>query len=97
MAELGGWRPDAGDIATEPDMPALDHAALVTRAISAPNPHDAYLLLTPLGQAEWVDDPKAATAFDSMREATRAAMRLPSAFRAYSLPLKPELALSRAH
>ncbi|MFN3513961.1 MAG: hypothetical protein ACK41C_13005 [Phenylobacterium sp.] len=77
-------------------MPAA-HAALVTRTQSVADPRDSYLLLTPLGQAMWVDDPGAATTFDSMREATRAAMRLPANLRAYSLPREPELALAKLH
>jgi hypothetical protein len=50
-----------------------------------------YLRLDPNGSALWVADPARATAFDSMREATRMAMRLPAAERAFGLPLEVEL------
>ncbi|MBI1199591.1 MAG: hypothetical protein GC203_17150 [Phenylobacterium sp.] len=58
-------------------MPPL---ALVAR------PDDSYLRLTPAGAAEWVTDPASATAFDTLREATRMAMRLPAGLRAFGLP-----------
>lgn len=68
-------------------------AAIVAR----PGAGDTYLLLTPLGQASWTGDPQSATPFASMREAARAAFRLPANVRAYGLPLAAELALARAH
>ena len=77
-------------------MPALAHPALVTR----PCPEDdapTYLQVSPLGYSVWVDDPQAATAFASMREAARAALRLPSGVRAFGLPREPELALHSTH
>lgn len=45
-----------------------------------------YLQLGADGQLRWLDDPQGATAFCSMREAARAALRLPSRLRAYGLP-----------
>jgi hypothetical protein len=56
-----------------------------------------YLVITPTGASVWVDDPEFATAFPSMREATRFAMRLPAALKAFSLPREPELAVRRLH
>jgi len=47
---------------------------------------DYYLRLTEAGGFEWVQEPDAATAFPSMRDATRMAMRLPSGQRAFSVP-----------
>ena len=84
-------------------MPAIQYSAptaapaLVTRATRASDAHDQYLLLTPLGQAQWVDNPEVATPFSSMREATRMAMRLPAALPAFCLPREPELSLRYAH
>jgi hypothetical protein len=70
--------------------------ALVTKAPAA-GPKGGYLLMSSTGAPQWVDDPGAATAFPSMREATRAAMRLPSHVRAYGLPRDPELSLHNTH
>lgn len=58
---------------------------------------ETYLLVMPAGRAIWVPDPEAATAFASMREATRMATRLPASRRAYGLPREAELAVHRAH
>ncbi|HVI33572.1 hypothetical protein [Phenylobacterium sp.] len=71
--------------------------ALVVKGDGGKAPHDRYLLVSAAGQTEWVDDPQAATAFPSMREAMRMAMRLPAGLRAFGLPREPELALHRAH
>ncbi|WP_041373035.1 hypothetical protein [Phenylobacterium zucineum] len=71
--------------------------ALVAKAAAGKDAADTYLVMGPLGQADWVADPEAATAFASMREATRAALRLPAALRAFGLPREPEVALRRAH
>ena len=38
------------------------------------------------GRPEWAINALAAARFQNLREATRAAMRLPSALRAYALP-----------
>jgi hypothetical protein len=80
----------------ETQMSALAHPALVTR----PCPEDdapTYLQVSPLGYSVWVDDPGLATAFASMREAARAALRLPAELRAFGLPRTPELALRSTH
>jgi hypothetical protein len=65
--------------------------ALVAKAHGAALSENRYLRLSPDGAAAWVDDPKWATAFPSMREATRAAFRLPASLRAYGLPRASEL------
>jgi hypothetical protein len=64
--------------------------ALVTRPCDR---DDAarYLLVAPEGGPRWVHDPEQATAFASMREATRMALRLPAALRAFGLPRGPEV------
>ena len=50
---------------------------------------DRFLQVTGSGAFAWVADADAATPFASMREATRMAMRLPSAERAFGLPVQP--------
>jgi hypothetical protein len=62
------------------------HPALVSRAPASPEGDELFLVLTPAGQAHWTPEPAAATPFQSMREAARAALRLPSALRAFSVP-----------
>ncbi len=52
--------------------------------------HERYLYVTAEGRPAWVDDPAIATAFASLREATRAASRLPAVAQAYGLPIDPE-------
>lgn len=66
-------------------------------AIASPREPDVsrYLQITPAGVAAWVEDPAAATAFASMREATRMALRLPGTLRAFGLPQRSELAAMR--
>jgi len=59
--------------------------------------HDEYLHLTTGGGVIWVDDPVIATSFETMRDATRAAVRLPSGLRAFSLPRQPEVDLRTVH
>lgn len=71
---------------------ALHAPAPAIVARTHPGEEASYLRLAPTGQFDWVDRPAAATAFSSMREATRMAMRLPSSFRAFGLPRAPELA-----
>ncbi len=68
--------------------------ALVSRPLERPGEADRYLILGAQGPAGWTLDPSAATQFESMREATRAAMHLPSGLRAYGLPLRGVLAAS---
>jgi hypothetical protein len=77
------------------------------RANAAPNPalvarserpdFQRYLLVNSTGAPVWVDDPEAATAFASMREAARMAMRLPAVLRAFGLPRDAELAVRQVH
>jgi hypothetical protein len=38
------------------------------------------------GRTEWAVNEQVAARFDTLRDATRAAMRLPSSLRAYALP-----------
>ena len=76
---------------------ALTHPALVSRANLRDRDEPSYLQLTPTGQTAWTPDAAAATAFPSMREATRAAMRLPANLRAFSLLRDLEVALSKPH
>jgi hypothetical protein len=45
-----------------------------------------YLVKT-TGAAEWVVNEQVAAKFETVREATRAAMRLPSRLRAFALPM----------
>jgi hypothetical protein len=49
-----------------------------------------YLQLSGSGAARWIDDPQDATTFESMREALRAATRLPARCRAYAASLPAE-------
>lgn len=76
----------------DPSRPQLQ-LALVSRTEPRPGAPASYLMLSPAGAADWTHDPAAATAFASMREATRAAMRLPAALKAYGLPQRSETLL----
>ena len=67
---------------------ARAHAAVVSKAAAD---GAEYLRLDAEGAPVWVRDPSFATAFPSMRDAARAALRLPSALRAFGLPLEVEL------
>jgi hypothetical protein len=77
------------------------HQAIVTRPPVLPFETDQYLILASEGGSEggsmWTKDPQAATQFPSMREAARAAIRLPSALRAYGLPRVRDLPVRAAH
>ena len=46
-------------------------------------------------EPQWTLDPVQATSFSSIKEAMRAALRLPGEYRAFSLPLKSELTLKQ--
>lgn len=48
--------------------------------------HMEYLRAAPAGQVEWVSSPKHAATFETLREATRQAMRLPARMRAFAYP-----------
>jgi hypothetical protein len=72
------------------------HPAIVARTDAA-HAAERYLLLTSAGAGVWVETPEAATAFASMREATRVALRRPASERAYGLPREAEIAVRRDH
>ena len=72
------------------------HPAVVARTDSTLDT-ERYLLVMPAGRAIWVEDPDFATAFASMREATRVATRLPACQRAYGLPCEAKLVVFSAH
>ncbi|WP_293678660.1 hypothetical protein [uncultured Phenylobacterium sp.] len=74
----------------------VPHPAIVARTDPGRDA-ERYLLEMPAGSLRWIEDPEAATAFASMREATRMAMRLPAAQRAYGLPRDAELAVHKTH
>ena len=57
-------------------------AAVVART----SPQGMEYLVKDRGRAEWASVAHAAARFETLREATRAALRLPSALRAYALP-----------
>ena len=63
------------------------HPAIVSRRQLFPQAHQSYLRVSPQGAATWIDDPEQATAFASMREAARMALRLPAGLKAFGLPL----------
>lgn len=62
--------------------------AVVSRPLEGPRQPDRFLVLGAEGALRWTEDPCAATTFESMREAMRACARLPSALRAFGLPLR---------
>jgi len=64
--------------------------ALVSRTDARPGAPPCYLILSDAGAADWTADPARATAFASMREAARMALRLPASVRAYGLPRPAE-------
>ena len=59
--------------------------------ISRPGATATYLLLSEAGAPDWTGDPRRATVFASLREATRMALRLPSSLRAFGLPCGGEM------
>ena len=73
-----------------PELNHTPHPAIVSRQGSSAAGQGQYLLLIETGAPRWTDDPEHATAFESMREAMRAAIRLPSGLRAYAAPLQAE-------
>lgn len=81
--------------AAQPILSSAISPAVVTHAVEQSVAHGRYLLITPQGAPAWVDDPSVATAFESMREATRAAMRLPAAIKAYGMPCNVEIHAGR--
>lgn len=57
-------------------------AAVVART----SPKGMEYLVRHAEKAEWALSAQGAARYDTLREATRAALRLPSSFRAYALP-----------
>jgi hypothetical protein len=74
-----------------PELHRMPQAAVVSRGDAGPDMPRRYLQLTEAAAPRWTDDLQAATAFESMREATRAATRLPAALRAFGLPRRAEV------
>jgi hypothetical protein len=60
----------------------MAYAAVVART----SPQGMEYLVRETGRTEWAPVAQAAARFETLREATRAALRLPSALRAYALP-----------
>src|ERR1700687_583668 len=78
-----------------PHSPPISHAAIVARRERDSKASDRYLQLSCDGPPRWTCDPEAATAFESMREASRAAARLPASACAFSMPREVELFIGR--
>jgi hypothetical protein len=57
-------------------------AAVVART----SPKGMEYLVTSLGRCEWAESAARAARYQTLREATRAAMRLPGVLRAFALP-----------
>lgn len=57
-------------------------AAVVART----SPKGMQYLVTSLGHSEWAESSALAARFQTLRDATREAMRLPSTLRAFALP-----------
>jgi hypothetical protein len=57
-------------------------AAVVART----SPKGMEYLVSSLGRGEWVESASHAARFQTLRDATREAMRLPAALRAFALP-----------
>ena len=74
-----------------PEPSYHQHGAVVARRAPNPRAGDQYLQFDSRGAATWVEETEAATVFDSRREATRAALCLSSALRAYSLPFVADI------
>lgn len=66
------------------DVPSLP--AVVARIADYAADGPAYLRLSATGESEWVALQADATPFESMREATRHATRLPARLRAFGVP-----------
>ena len=73
------------------------HLAIVTRSPVGAGDNEQYAQLGAGGEIAWTSDAAAATAFESMREAMRFALRLPGSMRAFGLPLSGETASHRVH
>lgn len=68
----------------------MTRPAVVTRSSGRPVDSGQYLSLVDDRLPVWTEDLASATAFNSMREATRVALRLPGSIRAFALPLEIE-------
>ncbi len=60
---------------------------MATAVVVARTKSDGLEYLAEGSKVEWTDASQAAVRFQTVREATRAAMRLPSRMRAFALPL----------
>ena len=80
-----------------PEIAPAPTSAIVARPPSGGEGPASYLKLDASGQPSWTFDPAGATPFASMREAARAAFRLPASLRAYGLPRRAELTLKAAY
>jgi hypothetical protein len=78
-----------------PGLSQVSHPAIVARREVLHDVADLFLQLDAGGVSRWTDDEDAATAFDSLREAMRAAARLPAALRAYGIPRPAEPSVGR--
>lgn len=75
---------------------SISSEALVCRNPGFRETSDQYLRMTGDGAAVWTSDPQVATSFPSLREAARAAFRLPAGLKAYGVLRQPEITLLRA-
>ena len=60
----------------------MAYAAVVART----SPKGIEYLVSNLGRCEWAESAARAARYQTLRDATREAMRLPSALRAFALP-----------
>jgi hypothetical protein len=70
---------------------ASSQPAIVSRLVSPTKATSLYLQLTAESTPLWISDAEGATCFASMREATRAAARLPASTRAFGVLRQAEL------
>ena len=63
-----------------------DVAALVAHIPGSGAQGPTYLRMTDDGESQWVSDPSVATCFNTLREASRLATRLPATLRAFGVP-----------
>jgi hypothetical protein len=77
--------------------PFAPRAAVVSKPNLGKADPSQYLRLDGEGRLAWVEDPLSATVFESMRDAMRMTLRLPSGLRAFGLPLEVEVDAYKAH
>jgi hypothetical protein len=58
--------------------------------VARTGPMGTQYLVSNLGRCEWAENAARAVRYQTLREATREAMRLPSALRAFALPADSE-------